>query len=408
MKKILFICLIIALVPSIFFIFCVSPSVYWEDSGEFITTAHSLGIAHPPGHPLYVVLAHLFTIHRIPESVDYSVNLFSVFASFFAIYAFSALLSFLCRVYYRRTNNVIFFLSLFCITLLFAFSKTFWYISEFAEVYSLHILLSIGIIGSLCLLHKKGGISILLFAYLLGLSLTNNITITFLVPAFILFLVLEKRNIEKRYILFAVLLFFLGISLYLYIPVRARFNPVFNWGNAYTMKNFISLITAREFSGGFSSLKYAETSYIPFMLHMLKEISFWGIVPFFFGSYLLFKRKRNLFILFIGSIVCNITFSFLTGRGPDFHAYFLPSSMIAFLIIGFGILHMLSRAKKYLWLLVPFLFILSLVPLTMNYKANCRRYDYDALGYGTALLKYLPENAILLTENTNDYFILTF
>ena len=32
-----------------------------EDSGLFISVAHEPGIAHPPGYPLYTMLAHLFT-----------------------------------------------------------------------------------------------------------------------------------------------------------------------------------------------------------------------------------------------------------------------------------------------------------------------------------------------------------
>src|SRR2546430_5126537 len=32
-------------------------SQYW-DASEYITAAHALGIPHPPGNPLFVILAH--------------------------------------------------------------------------------------------------------------------------------------------------------------------------------------------------------------------------------------------------------------------------------------------------------------------------------------------------------------
>ena len=38
-----------------------APTVTLVDSGELIVAAHSLGVAHPPGFPLYVLLAHLAT-----------------------------------------------------------------------------------------------------------------------------------------------------------------------------------------------------------------------------------------------------------------------------------------------------------------------------------------------------------
>ena len=37
-----------------------SPSVNGGDSGELMNAIATLGIAHPPGYPLYTMLAHLF------------------------------------------------------------------------------------------------------------------------------------------------------------------------------------------------------------------------------------------------------------------------------------------------------------------------------------------------------------
>src|SRR5262249_55620754 len=63
-----------------------APTVVFVDSGELIVAARSLGVAHPPGFPLYVLLAHLAT--RLPfGSVAARVNFASALFAAFAIAA---------------------------------------------------------------------------------------------------------------------------------------------------------------------------------------------------------------------------------------------------------------------------------------------------------------------------------
>jgi uncharacterized membrane protein len=52
------------------------PSVPGGDAGELVAVAARLEVAHPPGYPLYTVLAKLVTLVPI-RSVAWRVNLFS-------------------------------------------------------------------------------------------------------------------------------------------------------------------------------------------------------------------------------------------------------------------------------------------------------------------------------------------
>jgi|GEM_PF-7118045 len=410
MKKALVFSLIFSILISIAYFSLISPTVYWEDSGEFITTAKNLGIAHPPGHPLYITLAHLFTLKTDLEHSALRVNAFSVFCSFFSLLLFSLFLILMLSSIFGLRKTKFLYATIFSSLLLFAFSKTFWYYTEIAEVYTLHTLLSISLFVSLFLFAKKAGKFILLFSYLFGLSLCNNVTITFLFPAFFTFIILERKKLETRYILPSILLFFLGISFYLYIPIRARFNPVFNWGNAYNIRNFISLLTAREFSKGFFTLQYTEKSINPFFTKFLREISYWTIIPIVFGFIKLKRKANNILIFFLLTIIFNVVLSFFTGRGPDFYAYFLPSFFVLFVVAGIGIMNIIAIVKnKGLRLCLSlFIVLLSLLPLLLNYQEDSRKGDFDAKNYGETLLHWLPPNSILLTENTNDYFILKY
>jgi len=58
-----------------------APTVLPADSGEFQLVSATLGIAHPPGYPLYTLLGRLFTLLPLGD-VAYRVNLMSaVFAA---------------------------------------------------------------------------------------------------------------------------------------------------------------------------------------------------------------------------------------------------------------------------------------------------------------------------------------
>ncbi|TAN57710.1 DUF2723 domain-containing protein, partial [Patescibacteria group bacterium] len=67
-------------------VFCVSftvylmtlaPTIYIEDAAEFAAAVPILGITHPSGFPLYMLLGKLFTILVPIGNMAFRVNLFS-------------------------------------------------------------------------------------------------------------------------------------------------------------------------------------------------------------------------------------------------------------------------------------------------------------------------------------------
>src|SRR4051812_6485898 len=50
------------LVAIIVYSWALAPTVTLTDSGELILAAYGLGVAHPPGFPLWVILAHLASL----------------------------------------------------------------------------------------------------------------------------------------------------------------------------------------------------------------------------------------------------------------------------------------------------------------------------------------------------------
>src|SRR5947199_4368972 len=61
-----------------------APTVTLTDSGELIVVAHGLGVAHPPGVPLWIMLAHLASLvplGNVAERINFSSALFAALAS---------------------------------------------------------------------------------------------------------------------------------------------------------------------------------------------------------------------------------------------------------------------------------------------------------------------------------------
>src|SRR3989441_5001772 len=61
-----------------------APTVTLTDSGELIVVAQGVGVAHPPGFPLWVILAHLASLvplGNIAVRINFSSALFAALAS---------------------------------------------------------------------------------------------------------------------------------------------------------------------------------------------------------------------------------------------------------------------------------------------------------------------------------------
>src|SRR3989344_9484727 len=74
------------------YLFTLAPTVTMEDSGEFIAAVHVLGVAHPPGFPLYLLLAKLFTFIPI-GTIAWRVNLLSAVFGALTVALLSVILS---------------------------------------------------------------------------------------------------------------------------------------------------------------------------------------------------------------------------------------------------------------------------------------------------------------------------
>src|SRR6478609_8217204 len=71
------------LVALVVYSWTLAPTVTLTDSGELIVAAHGLGVAHPPGTPLWVMLAHLASlvpVGNVAVRINFSSAVFAALA----------------------------------------------------------------------------------------------------------------------------------------------------------------------------------------------------------------------------------------------------------------------------------------------------------------------------------------
>ena len=54
------------------YVLTLAPTTQFWDTSEYMTAAHALGIAHPPGNPLFIILGHVWGL--LPLGADVLLN----------------------------------------------------------------------------------------------------------------------------------------------------------------------------------------------------------------------------------------------------------------------------------------------------------------------------------------------
>jgi hypothetical protein len=72
---------VVFLVSTVVFFMTVAPTLSFWDCGEFITSAVTLSVPHPPGAPFFQLIGRIFSLLPFGSDIGYRVNLLSLFSS---------------------------------------------------------------------------------------------------------------------------------------------------------------------------------------------------------------------------------------------------------------------------------------------------------------------------------------
>jgi len=230
--------LLAGLAAWVLYVVTLAPTTAFWDTSEYIATAHIVGIPHPPGSPLFVVLGRVWILLLAPLGLPVAVrvNLLAATTSaaatgFFFLVAHRLLVALFEDARLARVGAAM-------SALLGATAFTVWNQSNVNEkVYTLSMLI-IGAVSWLAvrwhdLKPEPAASRCLLWAvFLIALGATNHPMSLLPAPALALFvLVSGARDLLKASVIgSALVLVLLGLSFNFVLPVRAAMDPVINEG----------------------------------------------------------------------------------------------------------------------------------------------------------------------------------
>ena len=189
---------IVFAIAAIVYILTMEPTTSLWDCAEFIATSYKLEVGHPPGAPLFMMVARLFTaIGGSPENAAMMVNLMSSLASAFTILFLFWSITHLARKMYAPKVELLSKSQIWSSigagavgALAYAFSDTFWFSAIEAEVYAMSSLFTAMAFWAILqwenIAEKPHSTRwLILIAYLMGLSIGVHILNLLTIPALV-------------------------------------------------------------------------------------------------------------------------------------------------------------------------------------------------------------------------------
>jgi hypothetical protein len=195
------------LVAAVVYLMTMEPTASFWDCGEFITTAFTLQVGHPPGAPLFNLMGRIFTMFAgSTAQVPVMVNIMSALASAFTIaFLFWTITHMARKIIGSKTNEltipqVIAVLGAGAVgALAYTFSDTFWFSAVEGEVYGTSSLFTALVFW--CILkweneadEKYANRWIILICYLIGLSIGVHLLNLLAIPAVVLVYYFRKYH----------------------------------------------------------------------------------------------------------------------------------------------------------------------------------------------------------------------
>ena len=363
------------------YLLTLAPTTAMWDAGEYMAAAYGLGLPHPPGNPLFVLLGRFFSIIPIAPTVAQRINVLAALSSAVAaalwfLIAYRVLGAWIAGRWQRIAGASL-------AAAIGATAFTVWHQSVVNEKVYTVALAGLALISWLTVrwLDKPEGRgadrTLILIAYLLGLGYANHMAGMLAAPAVAIAVLSRQPRILLRWqlVALAALAMVLGLTPFITQPVRAAMHPMMNTGeptgcvDGLAVDCTLSATTLERFRSNANREQYPKISIANRQAPIVAQA----------GMYWLYFRWQWL-------------------GGPQGNATLQQIVALVFLGLGLagGYAHWRYHRQSF-WYFGPLMLTLT---LGLIYYLNFK------LGYSQALLMDLPFDGRTTEVRDRDYFYL--
>lgn len=319
--------------------------LFWGDGGEFLAVSKTLGIGHAYGHPLFWIAGRI-SILLNPANPAAAMNHLTALFSAATCFLVALLVKNWCNERLSPSQRLI---VIFTVTGSYATASTVWTQATFIEVYNFQaffLVLAIYFLDRYAF-RNDGVRNLFIASYIWGLSITLGMYVLLLaiLPASIWVIRKNSRRIYPAHILLSVVFLILGLSTWLYLPIRSAANPTFLWEKLDSLSAFFSYLTRKNWA----NIQVAGVITVPFTftktLKILSEnLGFWGLLLSLVCLWDLLKHDehRPVFPYYFSTLFLFLAFSCLVPltmtlrQMVEMDVYFIPIFLLAIPVLTVG------------------------------------------------------------------------
>lgn len=451
----------------VIYLLTLAPTTAFWDTSEYIAAARVLGIPHPPGNPLFVLLAHVFGLLPLPVDYAVKINLFAALTGAGAAGLwFLVAERWLQAIVPARLPRLV---AAFAGVLVGATMWTVWNQSTVNEKVYTVSLLFMALVTWLAVhwgddapgSHRDRWL--ILIAYLLALTSTNHMMGVLAAPAVIVYVLYTDWRVLTRPAVLAGIVGAVVVGLtpnYLFLPIRAAQFPPINEGEP-VCRSILEAITLRcqALNDVLGRVQYGKPSVLERQAEPLAQLHMywqyfswqfardWGgfarIATALFtvlglaGLVDLFRRDRRAGLA-AGAMLFTLTFAlvfylnFKYGysiyphraditnamrevRERDY--FFLCSFAFFGTLVALGLGTVIRAVADFFqprlpegrrWLAGLPVALVALIPLLGNRVTASRAHEFAARDFARDLLESVEPYGILITAGDNDTFPLWY